>query len=113
MLGTPFRRNRMLVSIREFIFVTLGSAVLSLAMLAARWPWARQARRLVTIGLTTATALNVDSPVLGLGVQDVGSGVAAFVVTRLVLRLVTERAEPAGRVLGASGIIGVVTIPVD
>jgi hypothetical protein len=118
----------MVVSIREFIFVTVGSVVVSLAILAALWPWARQARRLATIGLTTAagiviwnvalnltnaTALNVDSPVLGLSVQDVGSGVAAFVVTGLVLRLGTERAEPAARVLGASGIVGVVTILVD
>jgi hypothetical protein len=118
----------MVVSIREFIFVTVGSVVLSLAVLAALGPWARQARRLVTIGLTTAvgivvwnaalnltnaTALNVDSPVLGLSVQDVGSGVAAFVVTGLVLRLVSERAAPASRVLGASGIVGVVTILVD
>ena len=50
---------------------------------------------------------------LGLSVQDVGSGVLAFVTTALVLRLVTDRAEPASRVLGASGIVGVVTILVD
>ena len=118
----------MVVSLREFIFVTVGSVVLSLAVLAAVWPWARQLRRLATIGLTTAvgigvwnaaldltnaTALNVDSPVLGLSAQDVGSGVLAFVTTALVLRLVTDRAEPASRVLGAAGIAGVVTILVD
>ena len=118
----------MVVSLREFIFVIAGSVVLSLDLLAALWPWARTPRRLTTIGLTAAlgivvwnvalnltnaTALNVDSPVLGLSVQDVGSGVAAFVVTGLVLRLVSERAAPASRVLGASGIVGVVTILVD
>jgi hypothetical protein len=118
----------MVVSLREFIFVTVGSVVLSLAVLAALWPWARRPRRLATIGLTTAvgivvwnaaldltnaTALNVDSPVLGLSAQDVGSGVVAFVTTALVLRLVTDRAEPASRTLGASGIVGIITILVD
>src|SRR5205823_12534231 len=118
----------MVVSLREFIFVTVGSVVLSLAVLAALWPWARRPRRLTVIALTTAvgivvwnlalnltnaTALNVDSPVLGLSVQDVGSWVLAFVTTALVLRLVTGRAEPASRVLGASGDVGLVTIGVD
>jgi hypothetical protein len=118
----------MVVSLREFIFVTVGSVVLSLAILAALWTWARQLRRLLAIGLATAigiiawntalnltnaTGLNVDSPVLGLSAQDVGSGVAAFLITLLVLRFVTERAEPTSRVLGASGIVGIVTIVVD
>jgi hypothetical protein len=71
----------MVVSVREFVFVTVGSVVVSLVVLAAVWPWARQIRRLVVIGLAmavgivvwnlalnigNATALNVDSPVLGL-----------------------------------------------
>ena len=122
------KRGPMVVSLREFIFVTVGSVVLSLAILAALWPWARQPRRLLAIGLATAigiiawntalnltnaTGLNVDSPVLGLSAQDVGSGVAAFLITLLVLRFVTERAEPTSRVLGASGIVGIVTIVVD
>lgn len=118
----------MVVSVREFIFVTVGSIVLSLAVLAAVWTWARQVRRLITIGvataigiifwnlllnLTNATALNLDNRLLGLSAQDVGSGVAAFVVTLLVLRFVTDRAEPMSRVLGASAIVGIVTILVD
>jgi len=122
------KRGPMVVSLREFIFVTVGSVVLSLAILAALWPWARQPRRLLAIGLATAigiiawntalnltnaTGLNVDSPVLGLSAQDVGSGVAAFLITLLVLRFVSERAEPTSRVLGASGIVGIVTIVVD
>ena len=121
-------QGSMVVSLREFIFVTVGSVVLSLAVLAAFWPWARRPRRLTTIGLATAvgivvwnaalnltnaTALNVDSPVLGLSAQDVGSGVLAFVTTALVLRLVTDRAEPASRVLGASAVVGAITILVD
>jgi hypothetical protein len=118
----------MIVSVREFVFVIVGSVVVSLALLAALWPWTRQVRRLTTIGLTTAvgiliwnlalnltsaTALNVDSPVLGLSVQDVGSGVLACVTTAVVLGLLTDQGEPASRVLSASGIVGVVTIVVD
>ena len=117
----------MVVSVREFVFVIVGSVVVSLAALAALWPWARQIRRLVVIGLATAvgiaiwnlalnesnaTALNVDSPVLGLSAQDVGSGVLAFIATALALGL-TERAEPLRRVLGASAIVGLVTVIVD
>lgn len=118
----------MVVSVREFIYVILASVVISLAVLAALWPWTRQLRTLVTIGLTTAvgifvwnlalnltnaSALNVDSPVLGLSAQDVGSGVGAFLITFLVLRFVTDRAEPASRVLAVSGVVGLITIVVD
>ena len=118
----------MVVSLPEFIFVTVGSVVLSLALLAALWPWARRPRRLTTIGLATAvgivawnaalnlgnaTGFNVDSPVLGLSLQDVGSGVAAFATTALALGLLTDRAQPAGRVVGASAIVGLVTVIVD
>src|SRR5438874_9093021 len=60
------KRGPMVVSLREFIFVTVGSVVLSVAILAALWPWARQPRRLLAIGLATAigiiawnTALNL------------------------------------------------------
>ena len=117
----------MVVSVREFVFVTVGSVVVSLVVLAAVWPWARHIRRLVVIGLAmavgivvwnlalnigNATALNVDSPVLGLSAQDVGSGVLAFIATALALGR-TERAEPLRRVVGASAIVGLVTIIVD
>ena len=49
----------MVVSLREFIFVTVGSVVLSLAVLAALWPWARRPRRLTVIALTTAVGIVV------------------------------------------------------
>lgn len=118
----------MVVSVREFIFVIVGSVVLSLAILAALWSWTRRLSTLVTIAVTTsvgillwnlalnvtnASYLNVDSRFLGLSVQDIGSGVAAFLVTLVVLRFVTDRAAPASRVLGASGVVGVVTLLVD
>lgn len=118
----------MVVSPREFIFVTVASILLSLALLAVLYPWTRRARTLLTIAVTTAlgiilwnaalnvtnaAALNVDSPILGLSAQDVGSGVLASLVTFLVLRLVTARAEPTGRILGAAGVVGLVTVLVD
>jgi hypothetical protein len=118
----------MVVSLREFVFVTVASVVLSLAILAALWPWAREVRRLAAIAIASAlgiaawnlalnlgnaTGFNVDSPVLGLSLQDVGSGVLAFATTALVLGLLTDRAQPAGRVVGASAIVGLVTVVVD
>lgn len=118
----------MVVSLREFIVVIVGSVVLSLVVVAVLWSWARQPRLLVTIGLTTtfgivlwntvlnltnASALNVDSSFLGLSAQDVGSGVGAFLVTLVVLRFITDPTAPLSRVLSASGIVGLVTILVD
>jgi len=116
------------VSLREYLFVIIGSVVLSLAVLAIVFPWVRHVRTLVTIAMATtigiviwntllnvtnATSLNVDSPFLGLSVQDVGSGVAAFVVTALVLRFVTNKDEPVARVIAASAVVGLVTVLVD
>ena len=40
------------VSLREYIFVIVGSVVLSLALIAVLFSWARQARTLITIALT-------------------------------------------------------------
>jgi Na+(H+)/acetate symporter ActP len=113
----PFARLAvdMVVSIREFAFVIVGSVVFSIVVLGEAWSWARQRRRLIAIAVSTAvgilvwnlalnvtnaSALNIDSPLLALSAQDVGSGVAAFVVTLLVLRLVTERSEPLSRSVG-------------
>jgi hypothetical protein len=105
----------------------VGSVVLSLLILAALFPWARNGRRLVLIGVacavgiivwnlglnvTNATALNVDSAILGLSVQDVGSAIAAFVVTLAVLA-VADRGLPMANKLGTSAIVGLVTIIVD
>ena len=118
----------MVVSPREFVFVTVGSVVLSLAILAALSPWARRPRRMLAIAIASvlgivawnlalnvgnATGLNVDAPFFGLSLQDVGSGVLSFAATALTLGLVTDRAEPAGRVVGTSAIVGLVTILVD
>ena len=116
------------VSVREYVFVIVGSVILSLAVLGILFPWARQLRTLITIGVTTtlgiiiwntllnvtnATSLNVDSPVLGLSAQDVGSGIGAFLITTLVLRFVTHRELSVGRILAASVTVGLVTVLVD
>jgi hypothetical protein len=79
------------------------------------WPGDRGRNRCLDAALNVgnATGFNVDSPVLGLSLQDVGSGVLAFPATALLLGLVTDRDEPASRVLGASAMVGVVTIVVD
>lgn len=116
------------VTFREYVFVIVGSVVLSLVIVAVLFPWVRQLRTLITIALTitigiviwntllnltNATSLNVDSPLLGLSVQDVGSGIGAFLVTALVLRFLTHRDVPAGNVLIVSAIVGLVTVLVD
>jgi hypothetical protein len=114
------------VPLREYVFVIVGSVVLSLAVTAALFSWVRQARALITIALATtlgiivwntllnvtnATFLNVDSPLLGLSVQDVGSGVAAFLVTAVALRFVINTST--GRIFGASVVVGLATVLVD
>src|SRR5579859_1986430 len=118
----------MVVSLRDYAFVIVGSVVLSLLILIAIWPWTRQPRILLSIAvsavigivlwntllnLTNAHALNVDSPFLGLSVQDVGSGVCAFLVTQLALQFATGSREPLSRNLVASATVGLVTIVVD
>jgi hypothetical protein len=117
----------MVVPLGEFVFVTVGSVVLALMILAAVWPWTREIRRLaliavaciigivvwnVALNVTNARALNVDSDILGLSVQDVGSGVLAFGVTLIVLAFI-DRGLSRDRALSASALVGLVTIIVD
>ncbi len=118
----------MVVSLREYIFVTVGSIVLSLVAVAMLWPWTRQLKILITIAVTTtvgiaiwntalnvanASSLNVDSPILGLSAQDVGSGVAAFLITLVGLFFVSQRRESLRQIVSASGLVGLLTILVD
>jgi hypothetical protein len=117
----------MVVPLAEFLFVTVGSVALSLVVLSALWPLTRDFRHLVLIGaacaigivawnialnVTNAMAFNVDSAILGLSVQHVGSGVLAFLATLLAL-VVADRGKPRSRVFGASAIVGLATIFVD
>ena len=59
----------MVVSVREFLFVTVGSVVLSLVVLGVLWPWARQVRRLAVIGVAMAVGIVIWNlhPALGEG----------------------------------------------
>ena len=107
----------MVVPIQEFVFVTVGSVVLSLVLLTALLPWAREVRRLVLIAVaclvgiiiwnvalnvTNAGALNVDKYVLGLSAQDIGSAVLALVVVLLTL-VVADRGQLTAAPLTHSG----------
>jgi hypothetical protein len=115
------------VGLGELIFVTVVSLILTVAILVTLWPWIRDKRRLVglsigmvlgivawnlMLNLTNATAMNVDSAVRVSG-QDVGSGVFACASASLVLGLVADPGEAAGRVVGAAGLAGLITILVD
>src|SRR5438876_211530 len=117
----------MVVGLGEFIFVTVVSIILTVAIFVARWPWMRNARRLVALAIgmilgivawnvmlnvTNAQAMNVDSVVRVSG-QDVGSGVFACATTALILGLVADPRETARRVVGAAGIAGLITMLVD
>ena len=114
-------------AIRDIVIFAVVAGVLAAAALAA-WPWSRKGGRFMVGGVTTtlgfiawnlvlnatnATGFDVDAPVIGLSWADAGSGVLSFVVTALALGLLTERQEPAGRVVGAAGIAGLVAMIVD
>jgi hypothetical protein len=90
-------------------------------------PWSRQHRRFVVAGVATAvgfiawnftlnatnaTGFNVDAPFIFVSWADAGSGVLACLCTALGLGW-TERQEPAGRVMGAAVIAGLVALGLD
>ena len=117
----------MIVPVSEIVFVTVGSVVLSLIILAAIWTWTRSARRLVLIGTACAFGiiawnvaldvanvgvLNVDSAFLGLSVQDVGSALLALIAVALAL-IAFDRGVPRSLSLGAALIVGLATLLVD
>src|SRR5215218_5294891 len=90
-------------------------------------PWGRAHLRFAVIGVASflgfiawnlvishakATGLNVDAPVIALSWQDAGSGVLVFATAGLALGGY-ERTEPAGKVVGAAGLAGVVAMVFD
>jgi hypothetical protein len=114
-------------AVRDIVPFAIVAGLLAAGALAL-WPWARRGRRAGLGGLTTAVGFmawnfvlnatdargfDVDAPLIGLSWADVGSGVLAFTATALVLGLVTERDEPAGRVVRAAAIAGAVAILLD
>ena len=106
--------------------VTYASAIVAGAL--AAWPWARLRRRFVVAGITTlvswiawhlllnatqAFGFDVDAPVIRVSWEDVGSGVVTLFASVVVFGLVTERREPASRVVGAASIAGLVALILD
>ncbi|GEM_PF-1589565 len=114
-------------AVRDIIAFALVAGVLAALVLTA-WPWARCRGRFAVAGVATVVGFiawnlvlnsthgsnfNVDAPVVGLSWADAGSGVLAFMTSALALGLARERQEPAGRVVGAAAIAGVVAMGVD
>jgi len=114
-------------AVRDILIFAVVAGLVAAAFLAA-WPWARRRGRFAVGGVATTagrtawnltltgtvpTGFNVDAPFIPLSWADAGSGVLAFVVSALVLGLVTERDEPAGRVVGAAAIAGLGAVVVD
>jgi hypothetical protein len=108
------------------LFAVLAGLLAAVALVA--WPWSRRPRRYglgglatcvgfaawnLTLNATDAVGFNVDAPLIGLSWADAGSGVLAFVATALLFGLLTERPEPAGRVVGAAVIAGLAAMLLD
>jgi len=108
----------------------VGFGVIAAALVAAAEyarPWSRQRGRFFVAAAGTfagwmawnlvlsennAATLDVDAPVIALSWQDVGSGVGAFLFTALGLGW-RERDEPAGQVIAAASVAGVVAMIFD
>ena len=114
-------------AVRDILIFAVVAGVLAAGALAL-WPWSRRPSRCGLAGVTTtlgfaawnftlnatdARGFDVDAPIIRLSWADVGSGVLAFVVTALVLGLITERREPATRVVGAAAIAGFMAMLLD
>jgi hypothetical protein len=112
----------------DILLYAAVSAALTFAI-SYLWGWSKQHYRFAVISVSTflgfaawnvlqsATgadqALNIDWPVFPLSWSDFGSGVAAFAVTSLVLGLLTERGQPAGKVMMAATLAGALAALVD
>jgi hypothetical protein len=117
-----------LFALTDTLFSAMFSSILALAILYS-WKWARASYRFLVSALTTFLgfaawnilqsstgadlALNIDWPIFPLSWSDVGSGVSAFVVTVIVLGLITAREELSWRVVMASGLAGLSALLVD
>jgi hypothetical protein len=114
-------------AVRDILIFGVVAGVMAAAALAV-WPWARRHYRFLVAGVTTtvgfvawnltlnatdATGFNVDAPIIPLSWADAGSGVLSFTCTALVLGLLTERGERAGRVVGAAAVAGLAAIILD
>src|SRR5215211_8302222 len=116
-------------ALTEIAIFSVLAGVLTAAVLRFAWRWSRVNRRFLVAGVSSAVGcalwnltlnatsavpnFNVDAPVIPLSWADAGSGVFACLVTALVLGLLTDRQEPAGRVVGAAAIAGVAAMLLD
>jgi hypothetical protein len=114
---------------QDILVFSVVAGVLASVVLWTVWRWSRARRRFLTAGVTTFLGFlawnltlnatnavpnfDVDAPIIRLSWADAGSGVLACFVTVLVLGLVTDREEPALRVVGAAAIAGAVAIGLD
>src|SRR5262245_65432395 len=90
------------------IFSVVGG-ILTAAVRWGVWRWSREKRRFIVAGVTSAVGFalwnltlnatgavpnfNVDAPIIPLSWADAGSGVFAFLITALVLGLLTDAEE--------------------
>src|SRR5262249_10031265 len=116
-------------ALSDIAIFSVVAGVLTAAVLWFAWHWSRVNRRFIVAGVTSTIGFalwnltlnatgavpnfDVDAPVIRLSWADAGSGVFACLVTALVLGLVTDRDEPAGQVVGAAAIAGLVAIVLD
>jgi len=113
-------------AVADIIVFAVAAGVLAAGATAAL-PWSRRRWRFAVAGLATtagfvawnltlnathASGFNTDAPVVGLSWADSGSGVIAFVVAVAALAL-TNRREPAGRVVVAAALAGAIAALLD
>ena len=116
-------------ALSDIAVFSILAGLVTAAVLWFAWRWSRVNRRFIVAGVTSTIgfalwnltlnatgavpSFNVDAPVIPLSWADAGSGVFACLVTALVLGLVTNRDQPAGQVVGAAAIAGLVAVGVD
>jgi hypothetical protein len=66
-----------------------------------------------TLHATHARGFDVDAPGALVSWQDAGSGVFVFGAVALLLGLVVDRDQPAGRVIGMAATSGIAALVVD
>ena len=118
----------MTVDVRDDVIEAIVSGVIAAAAVFA-WAWGRRRGRFAVAGVAAALAwftwhlylqvsaadsLDIDNPLLlGLSGEDAGTGVLAFLLAALPLGLVTERDEPARRVILAAGVAAAAVTVID
>ena len=66
-----------------------------------------------TLHATHATGFDTDAPFVRVSWADAGSGVLVFVAIALLLGLIIDRDQPAGRVVGIAATAGIAALIVD